>query len=331
MLSIESSLNLHCKKFILNIYNTTHKSASDTQQSPAEIGRLMRRASLFSLMVGLILMALKAVAWSYTDSLSIMSSLTDSMLDVFASTMNFVAIRYSLQPPDAEHRFGHGKAEDLATLAQSTFICGSGIFLIFISIKRIFMPEPISNSIIGIGVMCVSIVLSIALVAYQRHVTRKTSSGAIAADALHYFIDFLTNIGVIVALILTSSFGWKAADPIIALCIAVYIIFGAFCIGSKAFQNVMDREFSDEERANIERIILSHTEVQGVHDLRTRKSGIYCFIQFHLDLDENISLKHAHEISDSVEAMLMEAFPNTEILIHQDPKGADDQPKQKYA
>jgi len=283
----------------------------------------MRRASLFSLSVGIVLVILKAAAWSFTDSLSMLSSLADSMLDVIASTINFVAIRYALQPPDHEHRFGHGKAEDLATLAQSTFICGSGVFLIIEGIKRLFAPAPVYNSPIGIGVMIISIVLSLALVAYQRHVVRKTSSGAIAADALHYFIDFLTNVGVIVALILAAELGWKTADPAIGIVIALYIIYGAFTIGSRAFQNLMDREFSDEEREAIYRVVCADPEVVGLHDLRTRKSGVSGFIQLHLELDDTISLRRAHEISDRVEDALAAAFPNTEILIHQDPLHGD--------
>ncbi len=284
----------------------------------------MRLASLLSLIVGITLVAFKAVAWSMTDSLSMMSSLVDSILDVMASTINFVAVRYALQPPDKEHRFGHGKAEDIATLAQSTFICGSGLFIIIEGVKRIFIPEPVYNSLIGILVMVLSIVLSVGLILYQNYVVRKTSSTAIAADALHYFADFLTNVGVIIAIILTSVLGWKIADPVIALIIAGYIIYGAFHMSCGAFQNLMDREFSDEDRAKIKAIVAQYNNVAGLHDLRTRKSGIHGFIQFHLEfVDENISLKKAHEISDEIEDALKNVFPNTEILIHQDPLHGD--------
>jgi ferrous-iron efflux pump FieF len=283
----------------------------------------MRRATLFSLIVGIILVLLKAVAWSFTDSLSMMSSFADSLLDVMASTLNFIAVRYALQPPDNEHRFGHGKAEDLATLAQSTFICGSGVFLIIEGIKRVFSPEPVYNTGLGLAVMGVSIVLTLALIIYQRYVVEKTSSGAVAADALHYFVDFLTNVGVVVALILSSLLGWKIADPVIALLIAGYIIYSAYAMGAIAFQNLMDREFSDEEREQIKAIVRADTDVANLHDLKTRKSGIYCFIQFHLDLDENLSLRQAHIISDRVEDELKKAFPHAEILIHQDPLHGD--------
>ena len=284
----------------------------------------MRFASLLSLIVGITLVAIKVVAWLLSDSLSMMSSLADSMLDVIASTVNFVAIRYSLQPPDKEHRFGHGKAEDLASLAQSTFICGSGAFLVIEGIKCLIIPEPVYNSYIGISAMVVSIILTFSLVLYQRYVVSKTSSSAIAADAMHYFSDLISNIGVIIAFVFTVSFGWKIADPIIGIIIAAYIMYGAYCIGHEAFNNLMDREFSDEERNKIKETVRSFSEISGLHDLRTRKSGIHGFIQFHLDFsNENISLKQAHEISDKIEDALQHLFPHTEVLIHQDPLHGD--------
>jgi ferrous-iron efflux pump FieF len=283
----------------------------------------MRRATLFSLGVGLTLVVLKTAAWLFTNSLSMLTSLADSLLDVIASTINFLAVRYALQPPDEGHRFGHGKAEDLATLAQSTFICGSGVFLVIEGIRRLLNPEALHNSAIGLAVMTVSLLMTLCLVIYQRKVVRKTSSSAIAADAMHYFADFITNISVIVALLLATFTDFSQADPIIAMLIAVFIVYGAVKIGYTACQNLMDHEFSDEERASIECMVLEHPEVAGLHDLRTRRSGIYRFIQFHLDLDEEITLKRAHIISDTVEESLLRAFPNTEILIHQDPLHGD--------
>lgn len=284
----------------------------------------MRRASMFSLIVGLTLVMLKAVAWLMSDSLSMMASLADSLLDVMASGVNFVAIRYALQPPDKEHRFGHGKAEDLATLAQSTFICGSGLFLVIEGLKRLFWPEPVNNSFIAIGVMIISIVLTMGLVIYQRYVVRRTSSSAIAADAMHYFADLINNVGVIAALVLSSMFGFTLADPIIGVLIAAYIIYSAVAIGRLAFNKLMDREFSDEDRKRIKEIVRGYSDVCTLHELRTRKSGINAFIQFHLTFrDENISLNRAHEISDQIEDALMAVFPHTEILIHQDPLHGD--------
>lgn len=297
---------------------------SHTPSSPvSQHANSMRLATVLSLCAGLFLVCLKTVAWSLTDSLSIMSSLADSMLDVMASTVNFLAVRYALQPPDEEHRFGHGKAEDLATLAQSTFICGSGLFLVIEGIKRFFSPEPVHHSMVGIVIMIISIAVTLGLVLYQRKVVNATGSSAIKADASHYFADLLSNAAVIVALFGSSYLGWVKADAVFALAIAGYLIYSAAEMGYHAFQNLMDREFSDEERSKIEAIVRSVKDVEGLHELRTRRSGLWGFIQLHLDLDPNMTLQHAHVVSDQVEHLLRTAFPNTDILIHQDPVGAD--------
>ncbi len=301
-----------------------HGHSHHSHISYEDAGKSMRFATLLSLVVGMILVALKAIAWLMSDSLSMMSSLADSTLDVMASGVNFMAVRYALQPPDREHRFGHGKAEDLATLAQSTFICGSGAFLVIEGIKRVFWPEPVYNTLAGVTVMVISIFMTGGLILYQRYVVNKTSSSAIAADSTHYLADLMTNIGVIFALVLTTTFGWKIADPIIGLLIAVYIIHGAFIMGQKAFHNIMDREFLDEERERIKNVVRGFPEVDSMHELRTRRSGINSFIQFHLTFaDEEISLKKAHEVSDRIEDTLKQIFPHTEILIHQDPLHGD--------
>lgn len=279
----------------------------------------MRRATILSLLAGTFLVILKTIAWLYTDSLSLMSSLADSLLDVMASGVNFIAVRYALQPADDEHRFGHGKAEDIATLAQSTFICGSGVFLVVEGMKRVFSPEAVHHSTLGIIIMLISIIVTLSLVMYQRHVVAQTGSSTIKADATHYYADFLSNTAVIVALICSQFFNWPAADALFAIGIAGYLILSASGMGYHAFQNLMDREFSEEERQKIESIVRATPEVLGLHDLRTRRSGLWGFIQLHLDLDPTMSLSRAHEISDEVEATLMQLFPNTEILIHQDP------------
>lgn len=280
---------------------------------------MMRLATKLSLWAGCFLVLLKGMAWSFTDSLSMMSSLADSLLDVMASAVNFAAVRYALQPPDEEHRFGHGKAEDLAGFAQSTFICGSGLFLVVEGIKRFFSPEPVKHSMLGIAVMLISIAVTLGLVIYQRRVVKLTGSQVVKADSLHYVSDLLTNSAVIAAFILSYGIGWYEADAVFALLIAGYIIFTSGKIGYHAFQNLMDREFSNEDRAKIEEIVRTSPGVLGLHDLRTRRSGVNGFIQLHLDLDPEMTLRQAHVISDAVEAKLRDAFPNTEILIHQDP------------
>lgn len=284
----------------------------------------MRAAAIASVSVASILIVTKFVAWLMTDSVSLLSTLIDSILDAAASLVNLLAVHHALQPADREHRFGHGKAEPLASLAQAAFICGSAAFLLIQAGERMVHPRDIVNTDIGYAVMVFSIVLTIMLVGFQRYVVRKSGSVAIDADSLHYKTDVLINLGVMVSLFLSSHFGWKYADPLIAILIAMYIVKGAWGIGKTALAILMDRELEDEDRQKIRNIVMAHEEVKGLHDLRTRSSGVHVFIQFHLELDGDMKLMQAHDISEEVERELMEAFPNAEVIIHEDPEGVEE-------
>lgn len=296
---------------------TSKTGAADPQRA----ARLMRLATYASVSTAVLLVTAKLAAWIATDSVAMLSALIDSALDVLASLVNLLAVRQALQPADQEHRFGHGKAEALAGLGQAAFITGSAVFLLFQAARRLARPEAIENSGLGIAVMVLAIVATLALVTFQRYVVRQTGSVAIAADSLHYGSDLLLNASVIAALILSASFGWRSADPIFAIGIAAVVLFSAWRILRMAFDTLMDREFSDDLRERIRSIVLSHPEVRDMHDLRTRKSGTNSFIQLHLDLDVDISLLRAHEIADAVEAKIKEAFPEADVMIHQDPEG----------
>lgn len=292
-----------------------------------EAGRLMRRATRFAVIAALILIVAKFAVWLMTDSVALLSSLIDSALDAFASLVNLLAIRQALVPPDREHRFGHGKAEPLAALAQSAFITGSAIFLLIEAARRLWQPQPTSQEGIGIAVMVFSIAVTVGLVAYQAHVVRRTSSLAITADSLHYKGDLLINVSIIVSLVLSGWFGVTLADPVFALGIAGYLIFTAWGILREALDMLMDRELPADERQAILDIARREPAVLGVHDLRTRSAGQRRFVQMHLELDGAMSLKAAHDIADSVEAAVEAAFPAAEVIVHQDPFGIPDKPR----
>ena len=286
--------------------------------------RLMRAATYASVTVASLLILIKMSAWFVTGSLSLLSSLVDSILDAGASLVNLIAVRHALQPADKEHRFGHGKAEALASLAQAAFIAGSGVFLLLESVDRFAKPQEISNSDTGIGVMVIAIIMTLLLVSFQTYVVKKTNSIAISADSLHYRADILVNVAVIISLILSAKLQWTMADPIFAVLIVFYMSIGAYKIGGQAFDVLMDREFPDEDRKRIKDIAEGHEKVLNVHDMRTRSSGATSFIQFHAEMPKDISLSEAHEIADEVMYMVEEVFPNTEVLIHQDPEGVDE-------
>jgi len=282
---------------------------------------LMKRATYAAVAVAALLIAAKIIAWLLTGSVSVLSSLLDSLLDIAASLLNLVAVRHAVTPADREHRFGHGKAEPLAGLGQSAFIAGSAAFLFIEVLHRALSPEPVENSSVGIVVMLLSIVITIALVSYQRHVVARTGSLAIGSDELHYRSDIVLNGSVILSLILSKLLGWPFLDPIFGAAIGVWIVYSAWQVASRSLTQLMDREIPDEDRARIRAIALAHGEVTAVHDLRTRAAGPTAFVQLHLEMDGGMTLARAHAVADEVEARILEAFPNAEVIIHQDPAG----------
>ena len=281
---------------------------------------LLTRATYASVIAGSFLAVIKLAAYILTGSIAMLSSLVDSLLDVVASSINLFAVRQSLVPADKEHRFGHGKAESLAGIAQSAFITGSALFLCFEAVNRLIHPSEIAHGVMGIAVMVVSIIVTAGLVLYQRYVIRKTKSVAISADSLHYFTDLLVNLCVIIAIALSYYLGWVFADPVIALGIAVYIMYSAWGIVRQCLDQLMDRELPDEDREKIRQIAKSHARVIDIHELRSRASGRDIFIQLHLEMDKDLKLETAHQIAVDVEKKICEEFPNAEVLIHEDPE-----------
>lgn len=281
--------------------------------------RLMTRATYASVVTGTLLSVIKLVAYILTGSVALLTSLIDSIIDVIVSVINMFAVKQSLIPADKEHKFGHGKVESLAGLAQAAFICGSVLFIIFESVNKLVYPSKIEHGIIGIIVMVISVFVTIILVFYQKYVIRKTRSVAIIADSLHYSSDLLFNISVIVAIILSYYFDYILADPVIALIIAVFIIFNAWQIAKSCLDQLMDRELPDDDRDKIREIALSHELVKDVHGFRSRKSGRDIFIQLHLEMDHKLDLETAHRITVDVGSRICEVYPNADVIIHQDP------------
>jgi ferrous-iron efflux pump FieF len=286
-------------------------------------GPMMIRVAIAAVSVAALLVAMKTVAYIVTDSIAMMASLADSALDVFASFVNLLAIRHALTPADREHRFGHGKAEPLAGLGQGAFIAGSAAFLVIESVSRLIAPHPIEYPLVGLAVMAVSIVTTVMLVIAQRIVVLRTGSIAVGADRMHYLGDIVTNAGVIVGIIASSQFGILIADPIIGILVAAILSWSAVHVFRQSYDQLMDRELPDADRNRIKEIVRRHRDVKSLHDLRTRAAGVHTFIQLHIELDPDIKLVKAHEISDAVEAEIMAAFPHAEVIIHQDPAGVE--------
>jgi ferrous-iron efflux pump FieF len=293
---------------------------------PDSIGgsRLVRLASYSSLTAALVFIAVKLAAWLATGSVAVLSSLVDSLLDIAGSLITYFAVRHALVPADREHRFGHGKAEPLAALALAAFIAGSAVLIVLETVTRLLEPRPVQNEIVGIAVMAFTILGTLALVGFQNYVVRRTRSVAIRADSLHYSGDLMLNAGVLVSLALSAWLGWSEIDPVFAGAVAFYMLWNARAVGLDALHMLMDRELPDVERDQIKTLVLAHPEVSQLHELKTRSSGAKSFIQLHIEMDGAITLARAHHIADEVEAAIVEAFPQAEVIIHQDPAGSNE-------
>lgn len=283
--------------------------------------RAMRMAAYASVSMALILILSKMVAWWMSSSVSMLGSLLDSTLDLAASLVTFLAVRAATLPADDNHRFGHGKAEALASLFQAAILSGSAAFLVLQAFERFNEPQALSAPDFGIGVSILAIAATLGLVAYQRAVVRRTGSLAIEADSMHYAGDVYLNISVIIAFVANSYFDLLWVDPALALVIAGILGWNAYSISKRSIDMLMDKEWGVEEREKIIGLILTNPQVAGVHELRTRSAGTDDFIQFHLSLDPNMTVAAAHAVADEVEAILGEHYPRAEILIHIDPLG----------
>ena len=285
---------------------------------------LLPLATYASVATAILLVGLKTWAWLASGSVSLLASLVDSLTDSLASIVNLFAVRLALRPADDNHPFGHGKAESLSALAQSAFIGGSAVFLLLNAVERLLHPQPLQQTTLGIAVMLVSLLLTLALVLFQRWVLRRAQSQAVSADSLHYVTDFASNIVVLVALVL-AAWGWQRADAVLALLLGGWIFWSAAKIAIEGVNSLMDKALRPADVARIEAAALAVPGVLGIHDLRTRLSGARHFVQMHIDLDARLNIVEAHDIAVAVAAQIRALFEEAEVIVHQDPVEAGGQ------
>jgi ferrous-iron efflux pump FieF len=281
---------------------------------------------LASVATALFLFGLKAFAAWRTGSVAMLGSLADTGLDLVASLVTLYGVRIAATPADREHRFGHGKAEALAALFQVALISISAAGIGWRAAGRLVGGQPTAEAEYGIAVSLIAIAATLALLFYQRRVIRHTGSVAIEADHVHYQSDVLLNLSVIAALVLDQYFGLTGADPAFGIGIALWLAWGAFKASSRAIDQLMDKEWPEEKRRRFVQVAARHPELKGIHDLRTRTSGSRDFVQFHVWVAPEMTVRAAHRVMDEVEAKLAREFPDVEILIHPDPEGHVDQP-----
>lgn len=293
-----------------------------------DTARMNLSAGVASAVVALILIALKLWAFVATGALSVAASLTDSAMDLMMSLGALTAIVYAARPPDEDHAFGHSSAEDLAALGQSVFILASALVIAVAALRRLAAgdPSPLQDESAGMVVIGFSIVVTLALVLWQRHVARRTGSRVVKADSLHYLGDLIPNAGALVALWVSERFGLGRIDSIVALGASVLLAVGGIRIGKGAWDALMDRQADEETIAGIEAIAEGFPGVHGFHDLKTRQAGSRVFVNLHIELDGTQSLNDAHEIGAALRRAILREFPRADVLIHKDPVGVEPHP-----
>ncbi len=303
---------------------TTASPAAGAANASASRSRLLRLATWASIAVAGVLIGAKLVAWLATGSVVMLSSLVDSSLDLLASGIAWYAVRQALTPADREHRFGHGKAEALAAFAQAGFILASALALLLAAGDRLLHPQAVAHEGVGLAVTALAIALTLALVALQRHVIRRTESMAVGADSLHYMGDLLSNLTVAATLLIAVWLDAPWLDAAGAILIALYLLLGVRGLLRRSLEVLMDHELPEDQRERIKAIVRAHPVVRDIHDLRTRSSGTTRFIQLHVELDPATSLIEAHRQGGEIEAALHADFPEAEIILHIDPFGVAD-------
>lgn len=290
-------------------------------QNKEQNDRLKKIATVASVSLAISLSVLKTFGALYTGSLAVLSSMIDSLADIFASSITLIAVRFSSKPASYNHRYGYGKAEALSALIQAAFVAGSGIFVMYDGFSRMLNPRPLTSTDLGIVIMVISLVSTLGLIAFQKYVCKKTKSQAISADSAHYTVDVMSNASIILTLIVVKIFNISWFDTLTAFVISSYLLYNAYHLADSAVSLLMDKELDEKIRQEIRAIVLRQPFARGIHDLRTRDLGGAYMFEFHLELDGDLCLYDAHDLTDMVEDEILEIYPDAQIIIHQDPAG----------
>jgi cation diffusion facilitator family transporter len=299
-----------------------HHAAGPGRLKPSEARKISGAATWASLSVALILTVTKGVVWYMSGSVALLASMADSLLDLTASLTVFFAVRYAAEPADAEHRFGHGKAEAFASILQAMLVAVSAALLLREGVAHTITPVAIQASGWALGVMGLSIILTLGLLVIQTRAIAKTGSVAVEGDRAHYFTDLGANLAVMAGIAGSVFFGLERLDGLAALAVAAWLAWAAWQVAKKALDQLLDRELPETEREEIRTLAEADPRIIDIHDLRTRASGPLVHIQFHMALDPEMSLADAHEVLVDAENRLLAAYPAADILIHADPHGA---------
>jgi ferrous-iron efflux pump FieF len=287
-------------------------------ENPSQM-RLNISAGLASVLVAGVLVALKLWALGQTGALSVAASLADSGMDLMVSLGAMAALIYAAKPADEDHAFGHTSAEDLAALGQALFILiSAGVIATAAVLRLLEGGSSLESEGPGLVVMAVSIALTLGLVVWQGRVAKRTGSRVVAADRLHYLGDLLPNIGALLSLWASAKFGMETIDSVVALGAAAMLALGAVRIGKGAFDALMDRGADPSLVAGVAELAGNWPGVMGFHDIKTRTAGSRVFVQIHIELDGDQTLRQAHDIGAGLRRAILARYPQADVIVHKD-------------
>jgi len=282
------------------------------------------KAASISVVSNTSLLILKTVVGLLTGSVGVLSAAADSLNDLMASVIALLSVRASGQPADVKHPYGHGKIENVSAAAQALLIFGAAAYVVYEAVKKIRTPEPLVAPVAGMIVMVITAVTDLVVSRYLLKVARETDSSAIRADAYHLTTDVWTAASVFVALGLVEVTGILLFDPIAALIVAAAIIRVAVTLTMEATGVLIDARLPDGELRQLEQIVMKTPKVVGFHKLRTRRSGPYRQIDYHLIVPGAMPVVEAHALAERIEDAVRRRFPNTIIVTHIEPDQASE-------
>jgi ferrous-iron efflux pump FieF len=278
------------------------------------------RAPLVAVAAAAFLVALKGTGAWITGSLALGSAAIDSLIDVFISTANFIVLHRAARPPDAEHAYGHGKFENLAALGQGIFLVAAAASLVWAGVNRLVDGGEPQETGWGLGVLAVSILVSLGVARVLSRAAERIGSPALKADSTHYATDLWVNGAALAALMVVRWTGWAPADPLVAIGVALYVFRSGASLALEAMGDLSDRGLPAEELRRIEAVVAAFApEVQGMHDLKTRRSGGQRFIELHLEIPRTASFEDAHDLMVKVLRAIEREMPRSKVFVHGDP------------
>lgn len=282
--------------------------------------RQLRRLAFWSIVVALVIMALKLAAWLLTGSVALFSDAMESSVNVVASAAAWYAVRIAHIPADENHPFGHHKAEYFSAVLEGVLIVVAALLILNEALRALFQPHVIAAPALGLTINAAAAVGNGVWAFVLVRKGRRARSPALEADGRHLWADVVTSAGVIVGLVLALSTGWLWLDPALAAVVAVNVLWQGWKLVSASVQGLMDVALDPGDVAEIERIVGAHSkDALEFHDLRTREAGRARFVEFHLVVPSEMSVRRAHEICDRIEDALRSAIPGLRVIIHVEP------------